>query len=509
VTTTIGGLSTPAVGTPKTYGNLIANEWVPAASGETFVSTNPANTNEVIGTFPRSRAADVVTAVDAARAAFPAWSKTPVPARADIILKTGQILEERKEELAVLMTREMGKVLEEARGDVQEAIDMAKYIAGEGRRFFGETVPSELRDKFAMLIRQPFGVVGLITPWNFPMAIPSWKTFPALVSGNTVVLKPAEDTPACAIAFAQALLDAGLPPGVLNLVTGYGEEAGEPLVEDERVKMISFTGSAVVGRDVASRAGRHLKKVSLELGGKNPIIILDDADLELALEGALWGAFGTSGQRCTASSRLIVQRGVVDEFTKKLVDHASKLRIGQGLDRDNQIGPVINREQLDRIHSYTEIGLQEGAKLLLGGSILRDPPYDTGFFYAPTIFGDVNYRMRIAQEEIFGPTTVIMPVADYDEAISVANSVEFGLSSSIYTRDVNRAFHAIHDLEAGITYVNAPTIGAEIQLPFGGTKGTGNGHREAGTSAIREFTELKSVYIDYSGKLQRAQIDNE
>ena len=495
--------------TPKVYGNLIAGKWVQAHSGETFTSVNPADTKESIGIFARSDKTDVVAAVDSARAAFPAWSGTPVPARAEIILKTASILESRKEELASLMTREMGKVLEEARGDVQEAIDMAKYIAGEGRRFFGETVPSELRDKFAMLIRQPFGVVGLITPWNFPMAIPSWKTFPALVSGNTVILKPAEDTPACAAAFTQALMDAGLPAGVFNLVTGYGEEAGQPLVEDERVKMISFTGSAAVGRDVASRAGRHLKKVSLELGGKNPIVIMDDADLELALEGALWGAFGTSGQRCTAASRLIVHRGVVDEFTRRLIDRASQLRIGNGLEPTVQMGPVINREQLEKIHSYTEIGVNEGAKLLLGGKILSEPPYDRGFYYTPTIFGDANYRMRIAQEEIFGPTTVIMPVSDYDEAIRVANSVEFGLSSSIYTRDVNQAFHAIHDLEAGITYVNAPTIGAEIQLPFGGIKGTGNGHREAGTSAIREFTELKSVYIDYSGKLQRAQIDTE
>ncbi len=426
-----------------------------------------------------------------------------------MILKAAAILEERKESLARLMTREMGKVLEESRGDVQEGIDMAKYIAGEGRRFFGETAPSELRDKFAMVIRQPFGVVGLITPWNFPIAIPTWKTFPALVSGNTVVLKPAEDTPACAAALVEVLTEAGVPPGVLNLVTGFGEEAGEPLVEDERVRMISFTGSSVVGRDVASRAGRHLKKVSLEMGGKNPIIVMDDADLDLALEGALWGAFGTSGQRCTAASRLVIQKGILDEFTEKLVTRARALRVGNGLEPGIDMGPVINAEQLEKIQSYTEIGKQEGAELLLGGRRLAGSDYDAGYFYAPTIFGNVNYRMRIAQEEIFGPTTVIMPVDDYEEAVQVANSVEFGLSSAIYTRDVNRAFHAMQDLEAGIMYVNAPTIGAEIQLPFGGTKGTGNGHREAGTSAIREFTELKSVYVDYSGRLQRAQIDTE
>jgi aldehyde dehydrogenase (NAD+) len=489
--------------------NFMGGEWVPASSGQTFASKNPADTADVIGEFPRSQKEDVIAAVDAAQAAFPEWQRTPVPSRADLVLRAGQLMAERKEELAQLMTREMGKVIEEARGDVQEGIDMAKYIAGEGRRFFGETVPSELRDKFAMVIRQPFGVVGLITPWNFPIAIPTWKTFPALVSGNVVVLKPAEDTPACAAAFVSILAEAGFPPGVINMVTGYGEEAGQPLVEDARVRMISFTGSAPVGREVAGRAGRHLKKVSLELGGKNPIIVMDDASLDLALEGALWGAFGTSGQRCTASSRLIVHKGVVEEFTAELVKRTRALKVGDGRDPDIDMGPVINEEQLEKIHAYTEIGKQEGAKLLTGGKILKGGSYDRGYFYSPTIFGDVNYRMRIAQEEIFGPTTVIMPVQDYDEAVRVANSVEYGLSSAIYTRDINRAFHAIHDLEAGITYVNAPTIGAEIQLPFGGTKGTGNGHREAGSSAIREFTELKSVYVDYSGRLQRAQIDTE
>lgn len=489
--------------------NFIGGQWVDARSGRSFDSVNPARTSDVIGAFPRSSEEDVVAAVDAAQAAFEGWKRTPVPARAELILQAGQLMAERKEELARLMTREMGKVIEEARGDVQEGIDMAKYIAGEGRRFFGETAPSELRDKFAMVIRQPFGVVGLITPWNFPIAIPTWKTFPALVSGNTVVFKPAEDTPACAAAFVAILAEVGVPAGVINMVTGFGEEAGQPLVEDARVRMISFTGSAAIGREVASRAGRHLKKVSLELGGKNPIIVMDDADLDLALEGALWGAFGTAGQRCTASSRLIVQKGVLAEFTGELVKRTRSLKVGDGLDPDTDMGPVINGKQLEKIHSYTEIGMQEGATLLTGGQIIKGGAYDDGYFYSPTIFGDVNYRMRIAQEEIFGPTTVIMPVQDYDEAVRVANSVEFGLSSAIYTRDINRAFHAIHDLEAGITYVNAPTIGAEIQLPFGGVKGTGNGHREAGTSAIREFTELKSVYIDYSGRLQRAQIDTE
>jgi acyl-CoA reductase-like NAD-dependent aldehyde dehydrogenase len=493
----------------QTYQNYIGGKWVDAADGRTFTSINPARKDEVIGVFPRSGEADVITAIDAAHAAFPGWSRTPAPIRGDIILRVGLLLEKYKDELGALETCEMGKVLEEGKGDVQEGIDMAAYIAGEGRRLFGETVPSELRDKFAMMVRQPIGVVGLITPWNFPVAIPTWKLFPALVCGNTVVFKPAEDTPACATRLVQIFEEAGLPPGVINLVHGFGPEAGQPIVEDERVRMLSFTGSSVVGREIASRAGRSLKKVMLELGGKNAMIVLPDADLDLALEGALWGAFGTTGQRCTATSRIILHRDIADEFTGRLITQAKTLRIGFGLEPGIQVGPLINEKQLETVDNYTKIGQQEGAELLLGGKVLTGDPYDRGYFYPPTIFGGVNYRMRIAQEEIFGPTVAIMPVTSYDEAITVANSTEFGLSSSIYTRDINTAFRAVQDLEAGITYVNAPTIGAEIQLPFGGVKATGNGHREAGTSAIKEFTEIKAIYLDYSGKLQRAQIDVE
>lgn len=491
------------------FKNFVGGEWTESSGGATFESLNPADTGDVVGTFQRSNKSDVVAAIDAANAAFSAWSRTPAPARADIILRVGLLLEERKEEFAQLETREMGKVLQEGRGDVQEGIDMAKYIAGEGRRLFGETVPSELRNKFAALIRQPIGVVGLITPWNFPIAIPTWKLFPALVCGNTVVFKPAEDTPACATRLVELFEEAALPAGVLNLVTGFGTEAGQPIVEDERVRMISFTGSGEVGREVAARAGRSLKKCMLELGGKNAMIVMDDAKLDLALEGALWGAFGTTGQRCTATSRIIVHEAVLDEFTQRLLQKAQGLKIGPGADPDIDVGPVINEQQLNTIHEYTQIGEAEGARLLTGGHRLTGNGYDQGFFYAPTVFGDVNYRMRIAQEEIFGPTVAIMPVSTYKEAVKVANSTEYGLSSAIYTQDINLAFQAVQDLEAGITYVNAPTIGAEIQLPFGGVKGTGNGHREAGTSAVREFSELKSVYIDYSGKLQRAQIDVE
>lgn len=491
------------------FNNYIGGKWVASPGGETFESINPANRTEVIGVFQRSDQDDVVAAIDAAGAAFRSWSRTPAPARAEIILRVALLLEQRKEELATLETCEMGKILEEGRGDVQEGIDMAKYMAGEGRRLVGETVPSELRDKFAMMIRQPIGVVGLITPWNFPIAIPSWKLFPALLCGNTVVFKPAEDTPACATRLVQLFEEAGLPAGVLNLVTGYGPEAGAAIVEDERVRMLSFTGSAVVGREIAGKAGRSLKRVMLELGGKNGMIVMDDANLDLALEGALWGAFGTTGQRCTATSRIIVHRDVSEEFTDRLIDRTKKLRIGFGLDPEVDVGPLINEQQLEIVDGYVRVGQEEGAKLLLGGKILKGGDYGNGFFYAPTIFGEVNYRMRIAQEEIFGPVVAIMLVSSYEEAVTVANSTEYGLSSSIYTQDVNLAFRAVQDLEAGITYVNAPTIGAEIQLPFGGVKSTGNGHREAGSSAIKEFTEIKAVYLDYSGKLQRAQIDVE
>ena len=452
-------------------GNLIGGEVRDAADGSTFESRNPAHKDEVIGVFARSGAADVEAAVAAAKNAFPDWRHTPWPARGDIILRAAEILAERKEELARLMTREMGKVLVEARGDVQEAIDMGKFIAGEGRRAFGETVPSELRNKWAMTMRQPFGVVGCVTPWNFPVAIPSWKLFPALMAGNTVVLKPAE------------------------------------VVAHPDVAAIYFTGSVDTGRIVAEKCGALLKKVSLELGGKNAIVVLDDADIELAVDGALWGAFGTAGQRCTASSRLVVSRAALGDFTDLLMQRVGQLKLGDGLDETVQVGPVINQVQLTRIHGYSQIGKDEGAKLLSGGEIATGGDLSEGWFYQPTVFTEVSPKMRVAQEEIFGPTTVIIPVDGVAEALAAANSTTYGLSLSVYTNDLTKAFHAIDELEAGIVYVNAPTIGAEIQLPFGGVKNTGNGHREAGNHVLDEFTEPKSIYIDYSGRLQRAQID--
>ena len=488
------------------YRNYIGGEWVPAASGETTENHDPAN-GELIGHFPRSRQADVDRAVGAAKAAFEGWRKTPAPKRGEILYRVGQLLAERKEEIARLMTREMGKVLVEARGDVQEGIDMAFYMAGEGRRLFGSIVPSELPNKAAMGVREPIGVVACITPWNFPLAIPSWKTMAALIAGNTIVLKPATDTPLSALKLVEVFADAGLPAGVLNLIMGSGGDVGMPLVRHPDVAAISFTGSNEVGRDVNVEAARELKRVTLELGGKNAIIVMDDADLDLAVDGIVWSAFGTTGQRCTACSRLIVQRGIRAKLEEALLERVSHLRLGHGLSPDTDVGPLVNRSQQERVHSYMAVAREDGAQILCGGEPARDGELERGSFYRPTLLGGVRPEMRVAQEEIFGPVLSIIEVATLEEAISVNNNTRYGLSSSIFTRDINAANVAMRDLSTGIVYVNAGTIGAEIQLPFGGTRGTGNGHREAGLGALEFFTEWKAIYVDYSGRLQRAQID--
>jgi aldehyde dehydrogenase (NAD+) len=492
-----------AISEAPSFTNLIGGSRTGAESGESFESVSPAN-EETLGSFPRSGAADVDRAVAAAKEAWPEWRLVPAPERGSILFRFARLLEEAKSELTGLMTREMGKVRAEAGGDVQEAIDMSYYMGGEGRRLHGQTTPSELRDKFMLSVRMPVGVVGAITPWNFPIAIPSWKLCPALVCGNTVVLKPAEDTPLLAERFVALLADAGVPPGVVNLVQGFGEDAGDALVRHPDVPVITFTGSRETGIAVTKAAAEGLKHVHLELGGKNAIIVMDDADLDLAVDGIVWSAFGTSGQRCTAASRVIVHEAVYGALQTKLVAAAERLRLGPGWEDATDVGPLINRAALEKVHRYTGIGRDEGAKLLTGGEAVPGE----GFYYRPTVFADVDPGMRIAQEEIFGPTTALIPVRGFEEAVAAANSVPFGLSSSIFTRDVNRAFRALRDLEAGITYVNAGTIGAEVHLPFGGVKGTGNGHREAGQAALDVFTEWKSVYVDYSGKLQRAQIDN-
>jgi alpha-ketoglutaric semialdehyde dehydrogenase len=493
--------------TATTYYNLIDGDWLPSVSGDVFENRNPADRDDLIGLFQKSTAADAERAIDAARRAYEHWRLVPAPKRAELLFRAAQLLTDRKEALARDMTREMGKVLDETRGDVQEAIDMTYFMAGEGRRQYGQTVPSELRDKFAMSIRQSVGVSAIITPWNFPMAIPSWKIIPALVCGNTVVFKPATLTPLSALNFVRILEEAGIPRGVVNLVTGGGGDVGNALLVSDAVRIVSFTGSTDVGRTVSAQAAPSFKKVHLEMGGKNVIMIMDDADLELAVEGCLWGGFGTSGQRCTAASRVVVHEKVYRPFLEQFAARATALRVGDGLDPATQMGPSVSQSQLDTVMKYVEIGRQEGARLVCGGHALAGGALARGFFHEPTIFADVAPSMRIAQEEIFGPVVSVMPCTSYEEAIAIGNGVSYGLSASIYTQNVNRAFAAMRDMYTGIFYVNAPTIGAEVHLPFGGTKSTGNGHREAGTAALDVFSEWKSVYVDFSGKLQRAQID--
>src|SRR5580692_1914464 len=493
---------------PTVFKNLINGEWVESSSGLAFEDRNPANTRELVGMFPRSTAEDVDAAVHAAAEAFQSWRLVPAPKRAEIMYRAAETLVKRKDDLARDMTREMGKVLAEARGDVQEAIDMTYYMAGEGRRLFGQTTPSELPNKYAMSARQPLGVCALITPWNFPMAIPSWKIMPALVCGNTVVIKPAEDTPLSTYSLVQILAEAGLPHGVVNVVNGIGPEVGAALVEHPDVAAVSFTGSSEVGRLVSVSCAPKLRPCHLEMGGKNILIVLEDANLDLAIDGAVWGGFGTTGQRCTAASRLAVHKDVYKEFVTRFVEKAKNLKVGNGLDPGVEMGPCINEKQLKTVMSYVEIGKNEGAKLLTGGNRLDAGAYAKGWFHEPTVFADCDPKMRIAQEEIFGPVVSIIPMDSFEQGIEIANGVPYGLSASIYTRNVNRAFAAMRDLYSGIVYVNAPTIGAETHLPFGGTKQTGNGHREAAIAAIDFFTEWKSLYIDYSDKLQRAQIDN-
>jgi alpha-ketoglutaric semialdehyde dehydrogenase len=488
------------------YGLFTDGKWTSSPNAKRFETVNPA-TKEPVASFVSATPADVTRAVDAAHRAFPAWRDTPAPKRGAILLEAARILKERKHAVGTVVTQEMGKVIAEGLGDVQESIDFIEYMAGEGRRLFGETVPSELRHKFCLTVRQPKGVVACITPWNFPTAIPNWKVAAALISGNTVVLKPASNTALCAVRVVEVYEAAGLPPGVLNLVTGSGGTVGAALIDDPRVRAISFTGGVETGRDVYVRGAKGLKMVHLELGGKNPVLLMDDADLKLALDGVLFGAFGTSGQRCTATSRLILHEKIYDEFLGMLLDRLRNFPVGDPLDPATGMGPVASADQEKKVLEYIEIGKGE-ATLRTGGTKLTGGIYDRGFFIAPTIF-ETKHGSRISKEEIFGPVLSVIKVKDYEEGIRVANDVNYGLSSSIYTRDVNRAFRAIGELEAGITYVNAPTIGAEVQLPFGGVKNTGNGGREAGTAAIEEFTEVKTVFVDFSAKLQKAQIDAE
>jgi aldehyde dehydrogenase (NAD+) len=491
-----------------TFKNLIGGDWFAPAGGKYFENRNPADTEDLIGRFPDSGPADVGRAVAAATRAFERWRRVPPPARGDLLRRLGDLLANQKEELASGMTREMGKVLAETRGDVQEGIDTAYYAASEGRRLFGRTVPSELKHKWAMSWRRPIGVCGLITPFNFPLAIPTWKMFPALVCGNTVVLKPAEDTPHTAHRLVELALEAGFPPGVINLVHGRGEAAGRALVEHPDVPVISFTGSTTTGSAIGEACGRMHKRLSLEMGGKNALIVLDDADLDLALDGVLWAAFGTTGQRCTATSRLLLHRKIHDRFVGRLAERAAKLHIGDGRKPGTEMGPLIHADARDKVMRYVELGRKSGAELITGGRAPRGRSLARGWFFEPTIFTGVRPGDRLEQEEIFGPVLSVVRVGSLAEAIRVSNGVRYGLSSALYTRDVRAAFRALEDLDTGITYVNAPTIGAEAHLPFGGLKQTGNGHREGGWEVYQFYTETKVGYVDYSGRLQRAQIDN-
>jgi aldehyde dehydrogenase (NAD+) len=494
----------------QTYKNFIGGKWVATKTRRTFDNINPADTRVNLGRFQKSDKSDVNAAVAAAKEAFKTWRLVPAPKRAEILYAIADRLVADKEKFSQQMTQEMGKIIAETRGDVQEVIDMTYYMAGEGRRQFGQTTPSELQNKFMMSVRQPLGVCGMITPWNFPMAIASWKIMPALVLGNTCVLKPATYTPLSAVNFMKICEECGLPPGVVNLVTGSGPEVGEPLISHPDIKVISFTGSTDVGRRVSEACAPDFRHCHLEMGGKNAIMILDDAKLDLAVDGCLWGAFGTTGQRCTATSRIIIDKKVYRKFLNRFLPRVKALRVGNGLDEKVDMGPSVSASQLKTVMEYIKIGKDEdGAKLLTGGKPLSGGKYRHGYFHEPTVFGEVTPKMRIAQEEIFGPVVSIIPVNGMKKAIEVCNDVAYGLSASVYTQDINRAFTAMRDVYTGIFYVNAPTIGAEVHLPFGGTKLTGNGHREAGVAALDVFSEWKSVYIDFSGTIQRAQIDNQ
>ncbi len=491
----------------RTFKNFVDGEWIPAESGATLENRNPADTTDLIGRFPLSGRADIRRAARSAMQGFRLWSRVPGPARGDVLRRVGDLLTARKEMLADAMTREMGKVLAETRGDVQEAIDTAYYAATEGRRLFGHTVPSELPSKWAMTYRRPIGVAGLITPFNFPLAIPTWKMFPALLCGNAVILKPSEDVPHTSHLLVETLLEAGLPPQVIQLVHG-GEEAGRALVEHPDVGVISFTGSTATGSSIGETCGRMHKRLSLEMGGKNAMIVHEDADLDLALDGVLWGAFGTTGQRCTATSRLLLHRKVHDRFLARLSDAASGLVLGDGRSAKTQVGPLIHADARDKVERYVAVGQEQGAELVLGGARPRSRRLKAGWFYRPTILAGVTSKHRVAREEIFGPVLSVIRYSTMRDAIRIANAVPYGLSSSLYTQDVNLSFRAMEELDTGITYINAPTIGAEAHLPFGGIKQTGNGHREGGWEVFDFYAETKVCYVDYSGTLQRAQIDN-
>lgn len=476
--------------------NYIDGKWIANAStGKTFKSINPANKDEVLGEFPLSGKEDVELAVTSAKRAQKDWKRTPAPERGKILFNIAKLMEKEKTKLAETITKEMGKTLNESLGEVQISIDMVYYSAGDGRRLIGETVPSEKRDKYIVYFREPVGVAGIITPWNFPLLLPVRKIMPALIAGNTVVFKPSRETPLVAQQFVKLLEEAGLPPGVLNLVQGSGESVGMEIVRHPDVGVVSFTGSVETGRKIGAICGEQIKKVGLELGGKNPVIILEDADIELALDGCVSGAYGATGQKCTAASRVIVEEKIYDKFVDMFLERVKRIRVGDGMDKDTDMGPLVSESQLNKVKYYVELGIKEGARLAYGGNVLGGDKFFKGFFFEPTVFIDVTPEMRIAKEEIFGPVVCIMRAKDFDNAIEIANSTEYGLSASIYTRDLKKSFKAMELLESGVVYVNAPPTGAEINGPFGGVKASGNGEREQGTTSIDLFTEWKTAFI--------------
>ena len=486
------------MGQLTTYQNYIDGQWSDSVSGETYTITNPAHKSQVLGRFQRSNNEDAVRAIEAARNALDGWASTPAPQRAAILFKALQLMEERGDELARSITIEEGKPIGDAMGEVKRSMNITEYAAGEGRRMFGNTTPSELPNTVAYTSRRPLGVVGIITPWNFPLAIPAWKIAPALICGNTLVFKPASATPMTAVALTKIFEDAGLPPGVLNLVTGPGGSVGNTIVDHPDVSGVSFTGSTEVGTALYTRATQTLKKVQAEMGGKNAVIVLEDADMDSALGGIVQGAFGATGQRCTATSRVVVQESVYDAFMTELIERTSKLTVGDGLDPAMDIAPLSSQSQFNTVMEYIGIGAEEGATIAYGGNPRTEGDLDEGYYVEPTIFTNVDTNMRIAQEEIFGPVLTVFKAADLEEAVSITNNVKFGLSSSIYTMDIPQAFRYIDTVETGIVHVNSPTLGGEVHLPFGGMKESGVGTREQGTEAINFFTEPVTVYIDYS-----------
>ena len=488
----------------KTYNNFIGGEWVASSTGETYEISNPARKSTVLGAFQRSGAEDAERAIAAAKKAQEAWAQTPAPSRASVLFKALSIMERRADEMGRSITTEEGKPLSDGMGEVKRAMNIIEYAAGEGRRMFGYTTPSELPNTVAYTVRRPLGIVAIITPWNFPLAIPAWKLAPALICGNTVVFKPASSTPMTAVKLVEVFEGAGLPPGVLNLVTGPGSSVGNTFVESPDVKGITFTGSTEIGTGVYAEGAKSLKKVQAEMGGKNAVILLADADLDKALGGIVQGAFGSTGQRCTATSRVIVQEPIYDQFMEGLLERTSKLKIGDGMDPDVDVSPLASESQFETVTGYIGVGTEEGAKLAYGGNSLSGGIYDDGYYVEPTIFTDVDPSMRIAQEEIFGPVLTVFKAKDLHEAIEISNSVKFGLSSSVYTKDLTQAFEYVNTVETGMVHINSPTLGGEVHLPFGGLKSSGVGHREQGVEAVEFFSEVITVYLDYAGA-QREQ----